>query len=235
MKARFPQASQQAPQQASQQAPPQEISQIACQAPEYHHCKLCNASFSSMARLIKHAQENICDKPSYRHCDMVFSSKNRLHRHLREECQKQMHRQPRSSSKSSSLSSPPCPPTYSPSPPPEENRASISPSPLPPSPPPQYHVLSPPPPTYRNCLTVADLYARYTPQYLKMDDLFRIFGRRSARSSTSAAPTTPAASKHPPIRHRGRCQAKKGDRSSQAAKHQKPSKTPKTTKTKQQN
>ena len=170
MRARFSQASQQAPQ-SSQEAPPQAISQIACQAPEYHHCKLCNASFSSMARLIRHAQEGICDKLSCRHCDTVFLSKNRLHRHLREECQKQMHRQPASSSLSSSA----CSPTGSP-----KSLFQPSPSPSPLSPPPQYRVLSPPPPIYRNFLTVKDLYTRYAPQYLKIGDLFRIFGRRSA-------------------------------------------------------
>ena len=208
MRARFPQA---APQVSSQEAPPQAISQSACRAPDYHHCKLCNASFSSMARLIKHTQENLCNKPSCRHCDKVFSSKNRLYQHLREECQKQIYRQ--SSSASSSLSLPAYSPTYSP----------ISLLPL--SPPPTYRILSPPPPTYKvvkNFLTVEDLYVRYTPRYLKMDDLFRMFGQRSATTKSSAASISAAptvALKHLSIRHHGRCLAKKGDGSTQMPKH----------------
>ncbi|KAL2058745.1 hypothetical protein ABVK25_000036 [Lepraria finkii] len=213
LKTRFSQVSQAAPQEA-----PHAINQSACHASEYHHCKLCNASFSSMARLIRHTQENICDKPSCSHCEKVFPSRNQLHIHLREECQKQLHRR---------SSHPPTPlPAYSSplptprilSPPPEENRAL-----LPPSPPPTYRILSPPPPTYKlvkNFLTVEDLYARYAPKYLKVDDLFRMFGRRSARSST--VPTTPIAPRPISMRHRGRRLAEKGDRST---------KTPQTTKT----
>ena len=60
--------------------------QAAPQPIEYHHCKLYNASFSSMARLIHHTQESICNKPSYRRCEMVISSKNRLHQQPPEEC-----------------------------------------------------------------------------------------------------------------------------------------------------
>ena len=226
MKARFPQASQQAPQEAPQQAPPQEISQIAYQALDYHHCKLCNASFSSMARLIRHTQENICNKPSCRHCEKVFPSKNQLHRHLREECRKQI-RSSSASSRSSSSPSPPYSPTWSStwlSPPSTAYSSACSPksspAPLPtPSPPPRYRAISPSPPNY---LTVADLLARYArPLYLNIDDLFRIFGRRPARSvGVPDAPTTPVTSKHP-IRHRGRCQAKKGDGSTQMPKHPK--------------
>ncbi len=215
--------------QASSQEAPQESRQIACQALEYHHCKLCNASFSSTARLMRHTQEDVCNKPSCRHCEKVFSSKNQLHIHLREECSKQMHRQSSSKSSSKSLSrsssrssstwpsqsSTACSSTCSP-------KFSPAPSPAP-SPPPRYRAISPSPPSY---LTVADLYTRYArPPYLNIDDLFRMFGRRSARSST--IPTTPAAPKHS-IRHRGRCQAKKGDG---MPKHLEPSKT---TKTKQQ-
>ena len=85
MRARFSQALPQEALQESSQAPPQAISHAACRAPDYHHCKLCNASFSSIARLMRHTQENIYNKPSCRHCDTVFSSKNQLHRHLREE------------------------------------------------------------------------------------------------------------------------------------------------------
>ena len=80
IRARFPQAlPQTAPQVSSQEAPPQAISQSACRAPDYHYCKLCNASFSSMARLIKYTQENLCNKLSCRYCDKVFSLKNHLY------------------------------------------------------------------------------------------------------------------------------------------------------------
>ncbi len=192
MRARFPQAAPQASQQAPQQASPQK----APQPIEYHYCKLCNASFSSMTRLIQHAQENVCNKPSCRHCEMVFSSKNRLHHHLREGCQKWMHRQPSFSPSPSPACSPTCSPAYSPvslpaprilspAPLPEENRASLPPSPSP-SPPPKFRAISPPPPTYKNYLTVDDLYARYAaPPYLKMDDLFRMFRRRSAPTTST--------------------------------------------------
>ena len=163
-------------------------------APEYHHCKLCNASFSSIARLIRHTQENICNKPSCRHCEKVFSSKNRLHQHLREECQKQRHRSSpspspkslsrsssRSSFKCSSPSSTACSSTCSPI-------SSPAPSPAP-SPPPRYQAISPPPPPY---LTMADLSARYgpTPPYLKVDDLFRMFGGSSATPISSTITIT---------------------------------------------
>ncbi len=63
-----------------------------CYRPRIAGDKLCNASFSLIARLIRYTQENTCHKPSWRHCEMVFSLKNRLHHHLREECQKQLHR-----------------------------------------------------------------------------------------------------------------------------------------------
>ena len=189
LKARFPQAapqvSQQAPQQASPQTAPQPIG--------YHHCKLCNASFSSVTRLIQHTQENVCNKPRCRHCEMVFLSKNRLHQHLRERCSKQVHTR-RSLSKSSPSplpeenravlpcsprSSPACSPTCSP-------KSSFATSPAP-SPPPRYQAISPPPPTY---LTVADLSARYaTPPYLQVDDLFRMFGGRSATTASTKSST----------------------------------------------
>ena len=140
-------------------------------APEYHHCKLYNASFSSIARLIRHAQENVCNKPSCRHCEMVFPSKNQLHQHLREECRKQTYRRSSStapSPRSSSISSP-------------------APSPAP-SPPPGYRAISPSPPPY---LTMADLSARYAkPPYLKVDDLFRMFGGRSATTASSTITIT---------------------------------------------
>ena len=233
MKAQFPQT---APQAAPQEAP-QAINQSAYHASEYHCCKLCNASFSSTARLIRHTQESNCNKPSCRQCEKVFSSGNQLHLHLREECQKQLYRR-------SSYSPTPLP-VYSSltprilSPPPEENRASLPPS-LPLSPPPTYRMLSPPPPTYKvvkNFLTVEDLYARYAPQYLKVDDLFRMFGRRSARSSaiptsarSSTIPTTSIAPRPISMRHRGWRLAEKGDGSTKTAKTTKT--INKTTKTK---
>ena len=183
LKARF--LLQALPQEAPQEAP-QAMSQSVYQSPEYHHCKLCNASFSSVTRLMQYAQENICNKPRCRHCEMVFSSKNRLHQHLREKCQKQLHRKSSTRSSSSSLSA--CSPTCSPpiSLLPEENRASPPPSQIA-SPPPTYQAISPPPPTYKTYLTVADLTARYaTPTYLKVDDLYHMFGGPSATTATTA-------------------------------------------------
>ncbi len=181
IRSRFWQASQQAPQ--TSQPAPQVISQSACQEPDYHHCKLCNASFSSMARLIRHTQENTCNKPCCRHCETAFSSKNQLHRHLREDCRKQMHRQRGSSSRSSSRSS------SSPSPQSSPRSSSLPTSTCLPacsptsSPLPSYRAISPSPPSY---LTVADLSTRFakTP-YLKVDDLFRMFGPRSASTKSS--------------------------------------------------
>ena len=91
MRKRFPpRAAPEAPQ-APPEAPleaPQVGGQSACQASEYHHCKLCNASFFSATRLLQHTQENVCNKPRCRHCEKLFPSKNRLHQHLREGCQK---------------------------------------------------------------------------------------------------------------------------------------------------
>ena len=182
LRARFPQALPQEAPQASPQKAPQPM-ESAYQAPEYHHCKLCNASFSSMTRLIQHAQENVCNKPRCRHCEMVFSSKNRLHQHLRKECQKQVHRKSSSRCSSScSFASSPTPQTPPPVALPEENRVSPPTSPSP-SPPPTYQAISPSPPAY---LTMADLSARYAePRYLKMDDLFRMFGPYPASTKSS--------------------------------------------------
>ncbi len=74
-------------------------------------------------------------------------------------------------------------PVYSTSPPPTPRIL---------SPPPKCRAISPPPPIYeaiRNCLTIEDLNTRYTaPPYLKIDDLFRMFGRRFA--TTKSAITT---------------------------------------------
>ena len=218
LKARFSQASQRAQQPASQPASSQTAPQAPQpmgsphQPPEYHHCKLCNASFSSLTRLMQHAQENICNKPRCRHCEMVFSSKNQLHQHLRENCPRQMHTR-RSSSTSSSASSSASLPASSPrsslayspapSPPiapripppaalPEENRVSPPTSPSPsPSPLPTYRAISPSPPAYKTYLTIADLSARYAaPPYLKVDDLFRMFGGPSATTATTKSSIT---------------------------------------------
>ena len=128
---------------------------------------------------MQHAQENMCNKPRCRHCEMVFSSKNRLHQHLREKCPQQMHRRC-----SSSSSVPPTPRTPPPAALPEENRVSPPTSPSP-SPPPTYRAISPPPPIY---LTVEVLSARYAaPTYLKVDDLYCMFGGASATTTTAAA------------------------------------------------
>ena len=176
----------QAPPEATLEAP-QAPPEATPQAPVYHHCKLCNASFSSIARLIRHTQENTCNKPCCRHCEKVFSSKNLLHRHLREECQKQTHRHrgsssessSRPSSRSSSLPSPPCSPIW-----PSTCLPTSSPAPSPaPSPPPNYRAISPPPPVY---LTIADLSTRFAkPPCLNVDDLFRMFGGSSATTKSS--------------------------------------------------
>ena len=215
MRARFPQRAQQLAPQEAPQASPQKVPQpmeSACQAPEYHHCKLCNASFSSLTRLMQHVQENICNKPRCRRCEIVFLSKNQLHQHLRGKCPRQMHTRQRASSSaslpaSSPRSSPACLPTCSrpclsaPSPTPrtpppaalpEENRVlpSISPSP---SPPPIYRMLSPQPPIYKvtkDYLTIEDLYARYAPRDLKIDDLFHMFGGPLATTKSSTITIT---------------------------------------------
>ena len=199
LKARF--SSQPASQPASSQTAPPASSQSLCQPTEYHHCKLCNASFSSLTRLMRHAQENICNKPRCRHCEMVFPSKNQLHQHLRKGCQKQVHTRQRASTSASSPASSPrsslaCSPAPSPPriPPPaalpEENRVSPpTSSSSSPSPPPTYRAISPPPPTYKTYLTIDDLYARYTPRDLKMDDLFRMFGGPPATTKSSTTIT----------------------------------------------
>ena len=170
----------QAPLKGPPEAPPEAPPQQAPQRIDYHRCKLCNASFSSIARLMRHAQEDICSKPSCRHCEKVFSSKNQLHRHLREECQKQRHRSspspssrssPRSSTPSSTACSSACSPISSPAPSPAS------------SPPPRYRAISPSPPAH---LTMADLSARYAkPPCLSIDDLFRMFGGSSATAKSS--------------------------------------------------
>ena len=84
MKAQFQQAAPQAaPQPAPQSAPqPMESSQ----APKYHYCKLCNASFSSTARFIRHTQESNCNKPACNRCNQIFTSRNQLYEHLRTKC-----------------------------------------------------------------------------------------------------------------------------------------------------
>ncbi len=184
-----PPQAQQAPLKAPQAPPegppeaPQAPPEAPPRAPDYHNCKLCNASFSSIARLIRHTQENICNKPPCRHCETVFSSKNQLHRHLREECRKQTRSSSASSSrsssrssfKSSSQSSTACSSTCSPISSPAPSPAS--------SPHLRYQAISPSPPSY---LTVADLSARFAkPPYLKVDDLFRMFGPRSASTKSS--------------------------------------------------
>ena len=141
-KARFPPPSQLSPHEALYEALREASQATSHQAPDYHYCKLCNASFSPVARLIRHTQENVCNKPCCRHCEMVFPSKNRLHQHLRDECQNKVHR--RSSSASSSASSRrsslTCPPACSP------------------SPPPRHQMISPPPPAY---LTIDDLFRMF--------------------------------------------------------------------------
>ena len=68
------QGSQRAPQLTSTIAP-QNTNQSVCRASEYHHCELCNASFSLTARLIRYKQEIICRKLSSRHCEKVCRSK----------------------------------------------------------------------------------------------------------------------------------------------------------------
>ena len=209
------------------------------QAPEYHYCKLCNASFSLTARLIRHTQGNTCNKPSCRQCEKVFLLRNQLYQHRREKCQGLTYRHTSSTQK---LSTPATPPA---------------------TPPPRYRIISPPPPAYKaikDYLTVKDLYIRYTPlratnkhmpPYLRISDLSRLFGRRSvtataksinsatasAASATSIKTTTSATSavqqakrdnyiytgskkRYISSRHRGRCLVKKGDRSTKAPKYQ---------------
>ena len=154
MKARFPQLSQEV---GSSQALLREMSQSARRAPEYHHCKLCNTSFSSMERLIRPTQESICNKPPCRHSEKIFLSKNQLQQHLRKECQKQMHR------RSSSSSSPASSPASSPSRPHhrQHNRC-------------RHRAISPPPQIYEAIRN-----------YLTVEDLSRVFGRRCATTKSS--------------------------------------------------
>ena len=87
---------------------------------------------------------------------------------------------PRSSPQSSPLSSTACSSTCSPI---------FSPTPSPASsPPPRYRAISSSPPPY---LTMADLSARYArPPYLKVDDLFRMFGGSSASTATTKSSVT---------------------------------------------
>ena len=58
------------------QAPPEGPPQQAPQLIDYHHCKLCNTSFSSIAYLIQYTQENICNKLYYRYYEKIFLFKN---------------------------------------------------------------------------------------------------------------------------------------------------------------
>ena len=52
---------------------------------EYHFCKLYNAAFSSISRLIRHTQNSTYNKPRCKLYKQTFASKNQLHQHLRTE------------------------------------------------------------------------------------------------------------------------------------------------------
>ena len=49
---------------------------------QYHICFECNAQFSSISRLLQHAQKN-CFKLVCKHCEKDFDSNNKLHEHVR--------------------------------------------------------------------------------------------------------------------------------------------------------
>ena len=51
--------------------------------PQYHSCLNCSASFSSLTRLLQHAQ-TACQKAVCKQCAEAFESKNKLHEHIRQ-------------------------------------------------------------------------------------------------------------------------------------------------------
>ena len=51
--------------------------------PRYHSCLQCDAQFSSMSRLLAHAQKDCTRAFTCKHCDEAFTSNNKLHEHLR--------------------------------------------------------------------------------------------------------------------------------------------------------
>ena len=52
----------------------------------YHICKLYNAAFSSITRLICYTQNSTCNKPRCKLYEQTFASKNQLYQYLRTEC-----------------------------------------------------------------------------------------------------------------------------------------------------
>ena len=50
---------------------------------QYHNCSQCLTKFSSISRLLQHAQKNNCSQVACKHCEEDFSSNNKLHEHVR--------------------------------------------------------------------------------------------------------------------------------------------------------
>ena len=157
---------------------------------EYHFCKLCNAAFSSISRLVRHTQDSTCNKPKYKLCEQTFATKNILHQHIREDFQysrknriqsskcdlssesPQILAAPRSAAStliSAEISSRPTvitTPTFPAAPSNPTVKARSAPTTPPATPPPTYRAVSPPPPAYKAkkaYLTIEDLYMRYAP------------------------------------------------------------------------
>ena len=149
---------------------------------DYHICKLCNAAFSSIARLICHTQNSTCNKPRCKLCEQTFASKNQLHQHLRTECKYSRNNRIQSSKCDLSSESPQrlaaprsAASTLIPAKTPHSAETSSSkptviarsaPATPPATPPPTYRAISPPPPAYKATkayLTIEDLYMRYAP------------------------------------------------------------------------
>ena len=140
---------------------------------DYHICKLCNAAFSSIARLICHTQNITCNKPRCKLCEQTFASKNQLHQHLRTECKySKNNRQSSNSAARKTALSPYLPARTSHSVETSSSRPTVSAMPTAPAtppatPPPTYRAVSAPPPAYKAAkkayLTIEDLYMRYAP------------------------------------------------------------------------
>ena len=50
---------------------------------QYHNCSQCFAKFSSITKLLQHAQKNNCSQMTCKHCEKDFNSNNKFHEHVR--------------------------------------------------------------------------------------------------------------------------------------------------------
>ena len=50
---------------------------------QYHRCSQCFMKFSSTSRFLNHTQKNDCNKITCKLCEAVFTSNNKLHKHVR--------------------------------------------------------------------------------------------------------------------------------------------------------